>query len=189
MSTAALKAESSLLAAGPDALLQGAADAVAAADRVLQSAKAGVRGKVAEAGGLDAAQHAGHGLAWLATTVEGLRQMHAWGKRLSEEGRFGEFERLILAAAFAEYLAQIAGGIPMSQVEIIRADALGVPRAEIRCFEDEVAGLVAAGSGQDVKSRLAELIAAQPGATTFGDTGLDETHAAIHEQMRRFSEA
>ena len=48
---------------------------------------------------------------------------------------------------------------------------------------------IAAGSGQDVKSRLAELIAAQPGATTFGDTGLDDTHAAIHEQMRKFSEA
>jgi (2S)-methylsuccinyl-CoA dehydrogenase len=189
MSTAALKAEPGLLAAGPDALLQGAADAVAAADRVLQAAKTGVRAKVAEAGGIDEAQHAGHGLAWLATTVEGLRQMHAWGSRLLQEGRFGEFEQLILVASFAEYLAQIAGGIPMSQVEIIRADALGVPRMEVRRFEDEVAALVAAGSGQDVKSRLAELIAAQPGATTFGDTGLDDTHAAIHEQMRKFSEA
>ena len=189
MSTAAPTAEHSLLAAGSDALLQSAGDAVTAADRVLQSAKAGVRAKVAEAGGIDAAQHAAHGLAWLATTVEGLRQMHAWGKRLSEEGRFGEFERLLLAAAFAEYLAQIAGGIPMSQVEIIRSGALGVPRADIRRFEDEVTDLVAAGSGQPVKSRLAELIAAQPAATTFGDTGLDETHAAIHEQMRRFSEA
>jgi (2S)-methylsuccinyl-CoA dehydrogenase len=189
MSTAALKAESSLLAAGPETLLQSAGGAVAAADRVLQAAKAGVRTKVAEAGGIDEAQHAGHGLAWLATTVEGLRQMHAWGSRLLQEGRFGEFEQLILVAAFAEYLAQIAGGIPMSQVEIIRADALGVPRSEVRRFEDEVAALIAAGSGQDVKSRLSELIAAQPGATTFGDTGLDETHAAIHEQMRKFSEA
>ena len=159
MSTAALKAEPGLLAAGPDALLQGAADAVAAADRVLQAAKTGVRAKVAEAGGIDEAQHAGHGLAWLATTVEGLRQMHAWGSRLLQEGRFGEFEQLILVASFAEYLAQIAGGIPMSQVEIIRADALGVPRMEVRRFEDEVAALVAAGSDQDVKSRLAELIA------------------------------
>jgi (2S)-methylsuccinyl-CoA dehydrogenase len=105
------------------------------------------------------------------------------------EGRFGEFEQLILAAAFAEYLAQIAGGIPMSQVEIIRPEALGVPKADVRRFEDEVADVVAAGSTQAVKSRLADLIAAQPDATTFGDTGLDETHAAIHEQMRKFSEA
>jgi len=189
MSTAALKADLGSVTKSPEALLQSAADAVAAADRVLQSAKSGVRAKVAEAGGIDAAQHVAHGLAWLATTVEGLRQMHAWGKRLSEEGRFGEFERLLLIAAFAEYSAQIAGGIPMSQVEIIRADALGVTRAEIRRFEDEVAPVIAAGSSLSLKSRVAELIAAQPGATTFGDTGLDDTHAAIHEQMRKFSEA
>jgi (2S)-methylsuccinyl-CoA dehydrogenase len=189
MSTAALKADPGSIMKSPEALLQSASDAVAAADRVLQSAKAGVRAKVAEAGGIDAAQHVAHGLAWLATTVEGLRQMHAWGKKLSEEGRFGEFEQLLLIAAFAEYSAQIAGGIPMSQVEIIRADALGVTRAEIRRFEDEAAPIIAAGSSQTVKSCLAELIAAQPGATTFGDTGLDDTHAAIHEQMRKFSEA
>ena len=189
MSTAVKTAEQDALSAGPDALLQRAESAVAAADKVLQAAKAGVRAKVAEAGGIDAAQHAAHGLAWLATTVEGLRQMHVWGTRLSGEGRFGEFEQLILAAAFAEYLAQIAGGIPMSQLEFVRPEALGVARADVRRFEDEVAEMIAAGSTQAIKSRLAELIAAQPGATTFGDTGLDETHAAIHEQMRRFSEA
>ena len=115
--------------------------------------------------------------------------MHVWGTRLSGEGRFGEFEQLILAAAFAEYLAQISGGIPMSQLEFVRPEALGVPRADVRRFEDEVADMVAAGSTQDIKTRLAELIAAQPDATTFGDSGLDETHAAIHDQMRKFSEA
>ena len=93
---------------------------------MLQAAKAGVRIKIQEAGGIDNAQHAAHGLAWLATAVEGLRQMHDWASRLNGEGRFGEFEQLLLIAAFAEYAAQIAGGIPMSQLEIIRADALGV---------------------------------------------------------------
>ena len=64
----------------------------------------------------------------------------------------------------------------MSQVETVRLDALGVPRAEIRRFEER-------GRRPDrrrhaataLKARLAELIAAQPAATTFGDTGLDET--------------
>ncbi len=189
MSTAALTAEQNILASGSEALLQRAGDAVAAADRVLQFAKAGVRAKVQEASSVDAAQHAAHGLAWLATTVEGLRQMHVWAGRLSEEGHFGEFEQLILAVAFAEYLAQIGGGIPMSQGEIIRSDALGVSKADIRKFEDDVADLVAAGSSQASKSKLAELIAAQPKATTFGDSGLDELHREMHEQMRRFSEA
>jgi (2S)-methylsuccinyl-CoA dehydrogenase len=189
MSTAALTAEQDVVAAGPDALLERANAAVSAADRILQSAKTGVRAKVEAAGGVDAAQHTAHGLAWLATTVEGLRQMHVWAGRLKEEGRFGEFEQLILAAAFAEYLAQIAGGIPMSQGEIIRPEALGVAKADVRSFEDEVADLVAGGSSQPLKNKLAELIAAQPGATSFGDTGLDDVHAEIREQMRRFSEA
>jgi (2S)-methylsuccinyl-CoA dehydrogenase len=38
-----------------------------------------------------------------------------------------------------------------------------------------------------VKARLGELIAAQPGAATFGDIGLDETHMQIFDLMRRFS--
>ncbi len=187
MTVAKLKSEAGILAAGSHALLAAAANAVAAADKVLAAGKAGVRIKVQEMGGIDAAQHAAHGLAWLATTVEALRQMHAWGTALDGEGRFGEFEQLLLVAAFGEYLPQIAGGIPMSQVEIIRPAALGIASKEIRQFEDSVTALVAEGSSESVKSRLAELIAAQPNATSFGDAGLDETHAAIQDQMRRFS--
>ena len=67
MSTAVKTAGHDLLAAGPDALLERAGRAVASADKVLQAAKSGVRAKVAEAGGIDNAQHVAHGLAWLAT--------------------------------------------------------------------------------------------------------------------------
>jgi (2S)-methylsuccinyl-CoA dehydrogenase len=188
MSTAVKTAEHDFLAAGPDALLERAGRAVASADKVLQAAKSGVRAKVAEAGGIDNAQHAAHGLAWLATAVEGLRQMHVWGTRLSSEGRFGEFEQLLVAAAFAEYLAQIAGGIPMGQLEIVRPEQLGVSRADVRRFEDEVADVIAVGGTQDIKKRLADFIAAQPNAVSFGDPGLDDTHAAILDQMHTFSE-
>ena len=191
MPVAPLKAEVSILAAGPARLIERCGEAVGSADRVLQAAKAGVRIKIQEAGGgavgMDNAQHAAHGLAWLATTVEGLRQMHSWASRMNGEGRFGEFEQLLLAAAFGEYAAQIAGGIPMSQVEIIRCDVLGVSKTELRRFEDSVADLVTEGGSEMVKARLAELIAAQPQAMTFGDTGLDETHAEIQNLMRRFS--
>jgi len=189
MTTSVKTAEQDLLAAGPEALLERAARAVASADRVLEAANAGVKAKVAEAGGVDNAQHAAHGLAWLATAVEGLRQMHDWGSRLSSEGRFGEFEQLILIVAFAEYLAQISGGIPMSQLELVRPEQLGVGRDIVRGYEDDVADLIASGSTQDVKKKLADLIAAQPNAANFGDPGLDETHAAILDQMHTFSEA
>jgi (2S)-methylsuccinyl-CoA dehydrogenase len=167
-------------------LLERTQEAVSSADRVLQAAKAGVRIKIQEAGGMDDAQHAAHGLAWLATTVEGLRQMHDWGARLNGENRFGEFEQLLTIAAFAEYSAQISGGIPMSQVEIIRCEAMGVAKTELRRFEDSVADLIEEGGSESVKARLGELIAAQPDAMTFGDTGLDETHAEIQNLMRRF---
>lgn len=187
MSVAPLKAEASILAAGPVRLIERCGEAVTAADRVLQAAKAGVRIKIQEAGGIDNAQHAAHGLAWLATTIEGLRQMQDWASRMNGEGRFGDFEQLLLAAAFGEYCAQISGGIPMSQVEIIRCDVLGVPKADVRRFEDSVADLVAEGGSEDVKARLGALIAAQPGAATFGDIGLDETHMQIFDLMRRFS--
>ncbi|MBK9078518.1 MAG: acyl-CoA dehydrogenase family protein, partial [Hyphomicrobium sp.] len=187
MSVAPLKAEVSILAAGPARLIERCGEAIASADRVLQAAKAGVRIKIQDAGGMDNAQHAAHGLAWLATTVEGLRQMHDWASRMNSEGRFGEFEQLLLAAAFGEYCAQIAGGIPMSQVEIIRCDVLGVPKADLRRYEDSVADLIAEGGSEAVKARLGALIAAQPGAATFGDIGLDDTHMQIFDLMRRFS--
>ncbi len=187
MSTAELTTERNILADGPAKLIERCGGAVDAADKVLVAAKAGVRAKVAELGGIDNAQHVAHGLAWLATYVEALRQMHHWADRLSAEGRFNEFEQLILAAGFSEYCAQIAGGIPMSQVETIRPQALGVATADVRAFEDAVASLVAEGGTQAIKTRIAKLIEEHPTATTFGDSGLDDVHAEIHEQMRKFS--
>jgi (2S)-methylsuccinyl-CoA dehydrogenase len=169
--------------------IEAAAAAVTAADRLLQVAKTSVREKVRRGGGLDPAQHAAHGLAWLATYVEAMRQMHAWARQLDAHGRFGELERLLLTVAVAEYSAQIAGGIPMSQGEIVRLRELGVPPADSQRFEQSVSALIDAGSAEGVKQRIAELISAHPKATTFGDTGLDETHAAMQREMHRFCES
>jgi (2S)-methylsuccinyl-CoA dehydrogenase len=164
------------------------ADAVADAERLLHHARAAVRSRIDAGGGLDVEQAAGHGLAWLATYVEALRQMLGWARRLTAAGRFGRPEQLLLACAFGEYLAQIAGGIPMSQGETVRPVALGVPRAEVRRFEDAVEGLVADGCAAATRAELAQLIASQPEATTtFGDTGLDETLDAMRHEMRRFA--
>jgi len=174
---------------GSELDLESCAEAVAAAERLLHLAKAGVRKAVDAAGSLDAAQAAAHGLAWTATYVEALRQMLGWARRLEAEQRLTEIERLITVAAFGEYLAQLAGGIPMSQGETVRLSALGVPRAEIRRFEEQVGDLIDAGTDDGLKARLAELIAAQPAVTTFGDTGLDETLSEMRTQMRRFAEA
>src|SRR3990172_2526814 len=77
----------------------------------------------------------------------------------------------------------------MSQNETVRLTTLGVPRPDIRRFEDQVGDLIDAGTDDGLKARLAELIAAQPAVTTFGDTGLDETLSEMRDQMRRFAEA
>ena len=162
--------------------------ALGAAERILAAAKTGVRARAAAATTPDAAQHALHGLAWLATYVEALRQMLGWARRLEAERRLGEIEWLLLDAAFAEYLAQIAGGIPMSQGETVRLGQLGVPATEISHFMAGAASqLINSGATDERKARLAELIAANAAATTFGDSGLDETHAQMREQMRRFA--
>jgi (2S)-methylsuccinyl-CoA dehydrogenase len=169
--------------------LDACARALSAGERLLQLATSAVGAKSAAAGRGEGAQHALHGLAWLATYVEALRQMLGWARRLESEGRAGEMERLLLGAAFGEYLAQIGGGIPMSQGEIVRPGQLGIPAAEVARFlaEPAVAELVENGFTDDVKARIAALIADQPAATTFGDTGLDETLAAMREEMRKFA--
>src|SRR5438128_2385607 len=109
--------------------LADAAQAVGAAERLRDQVKEAVRGRVAAARGVDQAQEAAHGLAWLATYVEALRQMLGWGRALDASGKFGEIERLLAQIAFREYLAQLVGGIAMSQGEIVRAGQLGASHA------------------------------------------------------------
>jgi (2S)-methylsuccinyl-CoA dehydrogenase len=108
----------------PD-LLALAGAAVAPAETLLAAATERLRADLSVDGRitgalLEANQTAAHGLAWLATYVESLRQMHAWAERLNGAGKFGEVEQLILQIGMGEYLWQIYGGIPMSQGEILR---------------------------------------------------------------------
>ena len=62
----------------------------------------------------------------MATYAESLRELAAWARALDAAGRLGEIERLILQIGTGEYLAQLAGGIPMSQNEIVRPHDLGL---------------------------------------------------------------
>ncbi len=176
-------------------LLALAAKAASACDAILADAIAAVRAKVSESGALsgtklESEQRAAHGLSWLATYVESVRQLAAYGERLSAEGRFGETENLLVAIGLGEYLAQILGGIPMSQGEVARLSDLGlsVSKAAERLGE---AGetLIAQGNTVENRARLVALIDAQDGAATIGDAGLDETMEAIRAEMRKFSEA
>ena len=63
------------------------------------------------------------------------------------EGRFGEIESLIAQIGAGEYLAQLAGGVPMSQGEIVRPHELGLKEA------DQAAFLTPAGPRADATLR------------------------------------
>ena len=164
--------------------------ALASADRLVALAREGVRGRITGAQSAEAAQHAAHGLAWLATAVEALRQLLRWAERLQSEGRFGATERLILTIGFGEFLADITGGIRMSQGETIRLAQLGISAEEIARFANgPAARLVEIGTGAGPFAELANLIAVAEPSDPVGDPGLDPTLLDFAREMRRFSAA
>ncbi len=168
-------------------LLARCRGALDAADRLLGAARRGVRERVgaADAGALDACQHAVHGLAWVATYVEALRQMLRWADDLDSRGRLGETERLILGCAFSEYLAQLTGGIAMSQGEIVRLRDLDVGGDDHHAFwTEDVASLIDEGAGRQNLGRLAGRL----GEGDFGDAGLESDLVMVRDQFRRYAD-
>ncbi|WP_028031928.1 acyl-CoA dehydrogenase family protein [Gemmobacter nectariphilus] len=146
-----------------------------------------VNGKVS-AKALEAEQRAVHGLAWLATYVESLRQMGAWAGRLTEAGAFGEMEGLILQIGAAEYLCQIAGGIPMNQGEFVRPADLGLTAADLAGLASPAVTALMAGNTVAARGRLVALMRENHGRATFGATGLDEELEMIRDQFRRYAD-
>ncbi len=173
-------------------LCQGAVDA---ADKLAGSVRFAVSELIVRDGRVDRGllqehQHPAHGFAWFTTYVEALRHMLEWARNLEKDGRFGELEQLILQSAIGEYLAQIAGGIPMSQGEILRIAEIGVDEAEIAAFMavPAVKTLRLGGNTEASRARIAELVADSVATGAFGDTGLDETMSMIRDQFRRFAD-
>ena len=139
---------------------------------------------------LEAEQHAAHGLSWLATYVTALRELAAYGERLRAEDRYGAVEDYALRIGAGEYAAQIFGGIPMSQGEILRLPALGLSqKAVAAACSDAIDALIADGNTPENRARFVALFSQDQGAASIGDTGLDETLEAIRSEMRRFCAA
>ena len=162
-------------------------------EALFDTAKARVRDRVSEGGKvsgalLEAEQTAAHGLAWLATYVESLRQMQKWAEGLEAQGKFGEVEQLIQQIAFGEYLWQIYGGIQMNQGEIVRLQDLGLSQDDMRgLMAPAMMTLTQGGNTQAARSRLVELMQEQAANVTVGASGLDEELDMIREQFRRFA--
>ena len=163
---------------GPvDDLLSQAREAV--------SARTMIDGRVSAAA-LEAEQYAAHGLAWLATYAQALRQLGDWATRLTTEGRFTDTEALILQIGFGEYLNQIKGGIPMSQTEVARLSDLGLDTGTLNT--PAIQALTVQGNTQAARTALVQIMIDAQGAATTGETGLDDDNAMIRDQFRRFAD-
>ncbi len=164
-------------------LLSALETIASAAAAYADGARAAVRPRVSAGGKLDRAaldreQHIVHGLAWVATYAETLREVRDWARALNEQGKFGETERLLAKLLAGEYAAQLAGGVAMSQVETIRPADFGVaaPRAALDVSQSE-------------KTRLADLLREARGRATLEATGLDGDLDLIRDQFRKFADA
>ena len=170
--------------------LTAAAAALGPARAYVTEARAASLAAVSVGAGLDPAridteQRRLHGFAWAATVVEGLAQLAGWAERLERDGRLGEGERLIVEIGFGEYLAQLIGGVPMSQNEFARPADLGAEAAaEVLKSAPAVARFLATGNTAATRASLAGLL----GEGWSADEGLgDETLDLVRGQFRRFA--
>ena len=175
-----------------------AKDAAAGAKALVAEATARVKARVTgpegklDAGALEREQHAAHGLSWLATYGEAVRELAGYAERLQGEGSFGETEALLVKIGVGEYLDQMFGGIPMSQGEIVRPTALGFTSAELASLRTPaIDAAIAEGNTPANRAALIAKIreATTSGAATIGLSGLDEDMEAIRSEMRRFGKA
>ena len=169
-------------------------EATAALDALLADAVAKVREQVAADGKpesrlFDRQQRATHGLAWLATYVEAVRQLAAYSERMSACGTLGDIEEDLVRIALGEYLAQIVGGIPMSQGEMVRPSDLGLSAAQVAArINGGIEALIANGNTAERRARLVERMCAGRNATV-GACGLDDTLESIRVEMRKFADS
>ncbi|MDB5543627.1 MAG: acyl-CoA dehydrogenase [Hyphomicrobiales bacterium] len=175
--------------------LETAEKAFASVEKLYAQARSHVRTEVSPGGkisasALESSQHIAHGMAWLATYVEALREMLAYADRMHGEGRYGEIEDLLTRIGFGEYLAQAFGGIPMNQGEFIRPEDFGIQADTIAALKrGAVDSAISMGNTPANRARFMSLVAKQDASALIGDPGLDETMESIRDEIRKFGQA
>lgn len=176
-----------------DDVLALAARGLDLADQIVAASRQAVAALLLRDGRIDAAaltrhQLAAHGFAWQATYAAALRQTLLWAQSLAARDGFGPAEAAMLRLGFAEYLAQLLGGIPMSQSEMVRPVDCGLAPASVQGFLASPV-LAALGDPAALDAARAVLIEALRQGN-FGDPGIeDETIAAIRAQFLRYASA
>jgi len=138
---------------------------------------------------IDEEQRATHGLAWVLTYVETLKETANWADRITDEGKFGEIEQLLTQILFGEYLYQLGGGLPMTQLEIVRpSDMTADPTVIQRLGTPAILTLISKGNTSAARMAAAKTIRAflESQRATVEYTGLEETFEQIRDQFREF---
>ena len=168
--------------------------AVAALETFVEAATRSVRAKVSTPDGksdrvaFERHQHAAHGLSWVATYLETLRQTAGWAQRLEAEGKFGDAEQLLSQILFAEYLTQLAGGIPMNQGEMVRPSDLGCTAEDVALLSTPaIQRFIAEGKTPDSMAAAARLLPDALSRNTVEETGLDETMSMVRDQFSKYA--
>ncbi len=176
-----------------DNLLAEMDAAVAAVEAYFAAVKAGMADRLVVDGrpdrkAFEREQHLAHGFAWIATYVETLRETAAWAHRLEADGRFGEIEALLGQILFSEYLAQLVGGIPMNQGEVIRPHETGtLAEADALFATPAVQRLITCGKTSEALAAAAAHLPDSLTRATVEESGLDETMSMVREQFRKFA--
>lgn len=137
---------------------------------------------------LEREQHIAHGLSWLVTYAETLRQTAEWAARLDQEGKFGTIESLLTQILFSDYCAQLASGIPMNQGEVIRPHELGIAaEASALAAASPIQKLIIEGKTPAVMAAAAECLPDALSRNTVEETGLDETMSMVREQFAKYA--
>ncbi len=169
-------------------------DAVASVERYVAALRQTLLDSLSENGRisrskLDEHQHLAHGFAWVATYGDTLREVHHWAERLEGEDRLTEIDALLAQILFAEYLSQLAGGIPMNQGEIIRPEDFGVRGETLSLLDTPAIGhLRRAGKSHAALTRAADFVRDAGGRATVETTGLDDTLEMVRDQFARFAQ-
>lgn len=181
-----------------DPVIEGLVEALGAAVHAVEAYVDVARGAAGEQllredGRVDRAalttqQHMAHGLSWVATYLETLRQTAEWAARLTADGKFGEIEALLGQILFSEYLVQLTSGIAMNQGEVIRPHELGTASAAAELAATPIVHrLIVEGKTPAVMAAAARHLPDALSRSTVEQTGLDETMEMVREQFARFS--
>jgi (2S)-methylsuccinyl-CoA dehydrogenase len=138
---------------------------------------------------IDEEQRSTHGLAWVLTYVETLKETAHWADRIAEEGKFGEIEQLLTQILFGEYLYQLGGGLPMTQLEIVRpSDMTSDPAVIQKLGTPAILTLISKGNTAAARMAAAKHIQGflESQKATIEHTGLEDTFEQIRDQFRAF---